>query len=295
MNKFAKLIDSVEELSDEAKNSITEAFESAVNTRVEERVQLEVNKALTDLDDKHAEQLNKLLEAVDTDHAEKFQQALAKQDAEHTDKLVKVVEKYEKALKLESKALQEELEEDISNFLDLYIEKLVPAEDIKKAVENTQATRIVESIKQLVAIDDKFINDNIKEALKDGKDKIDTLHAKLNETLKENIDLKRVIQKGKAKDILAEKTQDLPPSKKTFIYKFLEGKSPEYITENYNYVVEMFERDEDEGAQALSESKQKKSRVRKQVVSESVDTPEQIVEEKAAPRSPVNEYLEALK
>lgn len=295
MNKFGKLIDSVEVLNEEAKTSIKEAFESAVKTRVEERLQLEVNKALTDLDEKHAKQLNKLLEAVDTDHAQKFQQALTKQDADHTHKLKQVVEHYEKALKADSKALREELEEDLSNFLDLYIEKLIPAEDIKKAVENTQATRIVESIKQLVAIDDKFINENIKEALKDGKEKIDTLHTKLNEVLKENIDLKRAIQKGKAKDILAEKTQDLPPSKKRFIYKFLEGKSPEYINENYNYVVEMFERDDDEGAQVINESRNSKIRQRRRLVSESADTPEQILEEKAPSYTPVNGYLEALK
>jgi hypothetical protein len=238
--------------------------------------------------------LNKLLEAVDADHAEKFEKALAKQDEDHTAKLQQVVEQYEKALVEDSKALREELEEDLSNFLDLYIEKLVPAEDIKKAVENTQATRIVESIKQLVAIDDKFINENIKEALRDGKEKIDQLHTKLNQTLKENIDLKRVIQRSQAKELLDEKTADLHPTKKKFIYKFLEGKTPEYIKENYSYVVEMFERDEEEGAQEQVITESASPKKRRERKTDDVDTPKTILEEKAASNAPMNEYLKGL-
>jgi hypothetical protein len=295
--KFKNLIDNIDVLNEEAKSSIQEAFESAVKTRVEERLQLEINKSLTDLDDKHAKQLNSLLEAVDKDHSQKFMQALTKQDKDHAAKLQQVVEHYEKALKTDAKALREDLEEDLSNFLDLYIEKLVPAQDIKKAVENTQATRIVESIKQIVAIDDKFITNNIKEALQDGKEKIDNLHAKLNETLKENIDLKRSMQKFKAKSLLEKKTEDLPAAKKQFVNKFLGNKSPEYIEENYNFVVEMFERDEDDAPRrVLNESSTNpKHRQRRRMVNESIDTPKNIVEEKAASHSPVNGYLEALK
>jgi len=291
--KFKQLIENIDVLSEDAKSSIQEAFDMAVSTKVEERLQLEVNKALSDIDSKHAVQLEKVLSAVDTDHAQKFQSALKKIDEDHTTKLKNVVRHYERALKNDSKVLREELEEDLSNFLDLYIEKIVPTTEIKKAVENTNAKRIVESIKQLVSIDEDYINDNIKEALKDGKQKMDTLHSKLNTTLKENIDLKRSLSKQKTKTVLERKTEDMPVAKKSFINKFLGDRSPEYIEENFNYVVEMFDRDDDESAGMITESTKRMRKVRKPI-SESVDTPVVVKETKARPNTVMDEYLSGL-
>lgn len=291
--KFKQLIENIDVLSEDAKSSIQEAFDMAVSTKVEERLQLEVNKALSDIDSKHAVQLEKVLSAVDTDHAQKFQSALKKIDEDHTTKLKNVVRHYERALKNDSKVLREELEEDLSNFLDLYIEKIVPTTEIKKAVENTNAKRIVESIKQLVSIDEDYINDNIKEALKDGKQKMDTLHSKLNTTLKENIDLKRSLSKLKTKIVLERKTEDMPVAKKSFINKFLGDRSPEYIEENFNYVVEMFDRDDDESAGMITESTKRMRKVRKPI-SESVDTPVVVKETKARPNTVMDEYLSGL-
>jgi hydrogenase maturation factor len=90
MSKFKQLLDNIEVLTEDAKSSIQEAFETAVNTKVEERVKLEVDNALSKIDEQHAQSLTKLLEKVDEDHAKKFQIALQKLDEDHTKKLKNV-------------------------------------------------------------------------------------------------------------------------------------------------------------------------------------------------------------
>ena len=51
--------------------------------------------------------------------------------------------------------------EEVSNYLELYIEKLIPTQQISEAVENIQARRIVDQIRELVSIDEQFINSEI--------------------------------------------------------------------------------------------------------------------------------------
>lgn len=290
MKNFKDLISNIDVLTDEAKASIQEHFEQAVNAKVKERTDLEIKRVTENIDKKHSEKLNQLLEAIDEDHSKKFQKALKTIDEDHSKKLKKLVAHYEKIIEKDSKVLKENLCDDISNFLNLYIEKLIPQQEIKKAVENKQALTILESIKKLVSVDERYINDEIKEALKDGKNKLDTLSSKLNQTLKENIDLKKELNKANASLMLEYKTVDMPTEKKNFVYKLLKDKSPEYIKENFNFVVEMFERD-DESRHLVTE---KTAYRRPRRVSDEIDTPTRPIVEKAETSAPKNEYLEAL-
>lgn len=298
MKNFGNLLDNIEVLTEEAKTSIKEAFEQAVETRANERVQLQVESALAKIDEQHAKQLTKLLEKVDEDHSRKFAIALQKIDEDHTQKLRNIVEHYEKALKKESLAFRKELEEDISEFLDVYIENAIPTQEIRKAVENKQAATLLESIRQLVAVDERYITNNIKEALKDGKDKMIEYQKKLNEQVKENIDLTKKMKGLEAKLLLQEKTIDMPRAKKQYVYKLLENKSPDYIQNNFKCVVEMFEKDSAAPLRLLKENKDKTLSSRP--VASSVDTPPTLLEESGSEAqskqsSPAAEYLKMLK
>ena len=66
------------------------------------------------------------------------------------------------------------------------------------------------------------------------------------------------IKLTEAKTVLEEKTKGMSSAKKDFILKLLNDKESSYIQENFNYVVEMFERSEEETANSLvGEAKQK--------------------------------------
>ncbi|KAF2377249.1 hypothetical protein BSN82_17895, partial [Acinetobacter baylyi] len=94
----------------------------------------------------------------------------------------------------------------------------------------------------------EYINEGVKEALVNGKSTIDKLKSQLNESIKENIKINQDLKTAQASLILEQKTHNLPQRKRDYVARLLGNKDAEYIAENFNYVVEMFEKDELESA-----------------------------------------------
>ena len=186
-----------------------------------------------------------------------------------------MVEKYEGQLNEDAVGFQNRLVEEVSNYLDLYLDRNVPAEQISEAVANIKASRQIAQIRQIVGIDEEFIDTEIKEALVDGKKIIDSLRNELNETIKENAELNQKALKAEANLLIENKTADMSASKKQFVTKLLKNKPPQYIEENFSYVVDMFERESSAEIDEIKESvKQQFTRtpqIDRQVIEESVD------------------------
>jgi hypothetical protein len=282
-------------LTEDSKKTILEAFESIVNEKVNQRVALEVETAVKRVDEDHYQKLQKLLEAIDEDHTNKFKKVMIKMDSDYASKLQTVSEKYQAMVEKEAIEFREQLINEISNYIELYIEKIIPSKQIQEACENTKAKAIVEKMKKLVSVDESFINNNIKEALEDGKSTIDSLRKELNEAVKENIKINQELKKIGADLVLEKKTANLTNDKKSYVMRVLGNKSPEYISENFDYVVEMFERDDSEKMEVITEEATKK------VKSKSVDTPKSQIENKIIEEnvneddSSVKNYLTVLK
>jgi hypothetical protein len=296
MKDFSEILKQIDEsvIDQETAKAITEAFESAVNEKVEARTKLEVESALSVQDDEHASKLEKLLEAIDTDHSDKLQKVVEAITENHTQKLEMISSFYKKALSEKAEEFTSNIVEKVSNYLDLYLEKILPETQLEEAVSNTYARKQLDTIRELVGIDRDFVDSSIKESISVGKTKIDELSEKLNESYKENETLLEKINKMEAHVLLEEKTKGMPSVKKDFIFKLLNDKNGSYIEENFNYVVEMFERSESEATTELvKEAKQKAVSRDAKVI------PQKVVTESAtnidSDFSPVNEYLNELK
>lgn len=277
-------------ITDETLSTIEEAFNQAVEEKSKEKIQLEsenlkqkldgdytakLEQLVEKIDTDHTAKLKKLVEAIDTDHAVKLQKLVKGIDQKHTKMLEQVVEKYENQIAEEAKGFQERLVEEVSNYLDLYIDKAVPANQISEAVSNIKAAKQLNQIRQIIGISEEFVDAEVKEALVDGKKTIDSLRAELNEALKENAELNQRANKAEATIILEQKTCDMPSAKKQFVTKLLGNKAPQYIEENFQYVVEMFEKEINEEVDEIKES------VKNQFIkAPKVDRPQIIEEQK---------------
>ena len=268
-------------LSEETATAIAEAFEIAVNEKVDSRIKLEVENATSQIDEDHAEKLQKLLGAIDADHTEKLEKVVEAINTDHTTKLEKLTAYFRNALNEKADDFSNKMIDQVSNFLDITLEKLIPEDQLNEAVANTYARKQLDTIRGLVGIDPDHVNDSIKDTISEGKDKIDDLNEKLNESYKENETLLGKIKAIEAKSVLEEKTSGMPSAKKEFIFKLLNDKDSSYIQENFNYVVEMFERSEEEAASELvSEAKSKAQTFgakvpAREVVEESTSAPEE--------------------
>lgn len=261
-------------LTEGAKSEIAKIFTEAVEETANSKVKIVVENELRKMDEDHSGKLKTLVESIDADHVNKFKAVVTKIDEAHTAKLMMVVEKYEKELKEGAIAIRNELVTKISNFMDLYLVEAVPAAQLKEAVENIRARKMLEEIKKIVAIDPEFISENFKEALKDGHQTIEKLRSQLNEKIKESVTLNQKLITTRSALLLEQKTAGLPEAKKTYITKLLESRKPEEIEGNFKMVMEMFDKDQSEQREMITESAKAKT------VTRSSDTPKAVLTER---------------
>jgi len=247
------------------------AISEAIEKKAEEKVSLAVEAALVKQDDEYASKLEAVLEAIDADHTEKldkivaridethsakFKHALNTLDETHSEKLVKLVKLYENALNNEAKKFKETLVEQLSNYIDLYIDKSIPAQQIQEATQNARSRKIVEEVKRLVGLSDEFVNEGVKEALLDGKQQIDEANAQIKK-LEEQVKLITEKAENAEKQLFLEKKlENFPKAKKDYMVRVLGEKKIEDIKENFNYVAEMYDKKEEDEVQVLKESVQ---------------------------------------
>jgi hypothetical protein len=258
---------------------VLKEIETAFNSSVNEKVKIHVEKALMEQDEDYSKKLEKLVEAIDADHTNKLEKVVESIDADRAEKLKVVVEKYETAIATEANNFKTTLVESISNYLEKFLEEKLPLSDIEAAVKNKKALNMLTNIREALAVDMALSKDTIKDAVIDGKNKIDEAVNQLEASNKKVTELSNQLNKVKAELALEKNIQDLDAEKKTYMKKMLHGKSADFITENFKYTLGLYEKTEEERLTGLKEE------AVKQTVSEKVDRPviaESVVEESAA-------------
>jgi L-fucose mutarotase/ribose pyranase (RbsD/FucU family) len=271
-------------LSDEVLKEIENAF----NTSVNEKVQVHVTKALTEQDEDYSKKLETLLEAIDADHTLKLQKVVEAIDTNHADKLKNIVEKYSKVIKEEAAKFKNETINNISTYLEAYIDETIPSEEIKDAVKNKRAFEILGQIRNILGVDAALAKESVREAVIDGKNQINEASKKLEAVTKELATAKAQLAARDAELTFEKKTASLSPRKRDYVNKVMNGKSAQFITENIDYALSLFDKTEKERLQNIKEeavTEATSTQVDRPVVEESVQ-----VDEKAQ----MNPYLAEL-
>lgn len=244
-------------LKDQMKDLLTEesleAIEKAFNAAVEERSSLVREAALAKQDDDHATKVQALLEAIDDDHIKKLNRIVEALTENHTHKLKRVVSKYENALQMEATDYKGTLVNTISNYLDLYLEKAYPQDMLEEAVKTKRFEHLVTEMRKVLGVDMALAKTSIKDAILDGKTTIDNTQSKLTNVVKENKELKREISQIQSTLALEKLTKGLPEIKKNYIHKVLGDKDAEFINENFQYTLDLFDKESDDKVEVLKE------------------------------------------
>ena len=225
---------------------VLKEIEAAFNTTVNERVQLHVEKALSEQDTDYSKKLETLVEAIDTDHTDKLKKVVEAIDADRAEKLKTVVEKYETALNKEAAAFKSSMVDKVSKFLDIYIDEKLPTAAINEAVKNKRAAGLLEDLRKVLSVDMILAKDTIRDAIVDGKTKIDEAASQLEAANKQVAKLTEENKKVTSKIVLEEKISNLDEDRKTYMKRMLNGKSSEFIKENFAYTLNLFEKTEEE-------------------------------------------------
>ena len=255
-------------LTEETLKSIQQSFDGAVS----ERTQIHIEKALLEQDNEYASKLEKLIGAIDKDHTNKLNRVVEAIDVNHSNKLRMIVEGYEKALTTEATKFKAETVNTLSKYLDLYLEEKIPTASVNEAVENKRAFLVLDEVKKILAVDQAMAQDSIREAVVDGKKTIDELTKALNEATAKNKKLEESYYTTKSDLLIEQKISVLPEEKKQYMKRMLESKSPKYVSENFDYILGLHDKNEQETLEVLKEQATKQS------VSADADLP-RVVEE----------------
>ena len=272
MNDIAKILK--EATDGQIDETVLEAIETAFETRLEEKAKLHVDKALLEQDELYTNKLEQLLEALDVDHTKKLKKVVEAVDADRANKLKAVIAKYENVLTEDADAFKTQLVESISEYLDTFLQETVPAEEIKEAVKNKKAIAVLENLRTHLAVDSALEKDSIKEAVADGKNQINEATTKLESALQEKSVVEEELNTLKANLLISEKTAKLDERTSKYVKKMLDGKDLEYINENFDYTLKLFQKKEESRLEGLKTEALNESTKVDHIVEESVEAPD---------------------
>jgi hypothetical protein len=252
---------------------ILKEIELAFNTTVNDKVKIHVEKALNEQDEDYAKKLEKLVDVIDADHTTKLNQVVEAIDKNHAKKLQTIVEKYEKTIKEEAVGFKNNLVEQVSKYLEIYLDEKIPSAQIQDAVNNKRATKMLSEMRNMLSVNDALAKDSIKEAVIDGKNRLDEAVKQLEAADSKVKKLSESLNKAEAQLVLEKKLSSLDSDKKAYMKKMLSGKTPQFINENFDYTLKLFEKTEEERLANLKEEAVTES------VAQKVDRP--VIEEKA--------------
>jgi len=259
-------------LTEDVLKEIETAFESSVD----DKVKLHVEKALNEQDEDYANKLETLLEAIDADHTTKLNKVVSALDADRAKKLRKIVEKYESALTTEAANFKGEMIDQVSNYLELYLEEKLPTSSIQEAVNNKRANAVLSDIRNMLSVDMALAQESIRDAVIDGKTRIDEAGKQLEAANKQITTLTEQYNAVNASLLLEKKVSSLDEAKKKYMKKMLGSKSAKFIAENFDYTLGLYEKSEEERlnnlvSEAVADTVA--STVDRPVIEESVETP----------------------
>ena len=267
----------METLKDLTPESMTE-IQNAINSKVQDKVNIHVEKALAEQDELYSKKLSQLLEAIDADHSAKLEKVVEAVDADRAEKLKIVIKKYENILTEDANNFKSQLVESISDYLDTYLAEAVPADEIKEAVRNKKAITVLENLRSHLAVDAALQKESIKEAILDGKNQIHEASSKLESIVAENASLQNELNGIKANLIIEQRTANLDEQQKKYLRKVFTNKSPEFIKENFDYTLKLFEKKSNNRLEYLKEEALTESSNVDRVVFEQSETINEAVE-----------------
>ena len=132
--------------------------------------------------------------------------------------------------------------------------------------------------------------ETIKEAVLDGKLQIDEASQELTTAKEENAVLAEKVTKLEAALVLEQKTRDLDQEKANYAQKVLGDKPAEFILENFDYTMKLFDKEATRELEVLrEEASNTTTDVDRPIVESTEPTSQPVAEEKADPM--FNHYM----
>lgn len=251
----------LEDKDSEHGKALSEAIENLKAQHAKELQELDeshaaaLDKLFSAVDSSHAEKLEEVVEAIDTDHAAKLEKVAASIDTDHTSKLEKLQSLYE------SKQISEKLVDGISDYLDVYLEKVMPQAQLVNEAKLERLENFYSSVREMALVNDEYVQTEIKEAILDAKNQIDAKDAEIDNMMLEKVELSKKLKTHEATMLLEDKCKDRSPKAVAYLKTFFCESTKEEIEEKFDEALAAFDKDEAKARHKLLEEAESKQKV----------------------------------
>jgi len=292
MDKIKELLKEMTQdaLSEENLDKLVEAIESKAQEKGQEGFDLKLESALAKQDAEYAAKLEQLLEAIDADHSQKLETIVEGLENKHCGMLTKVVKKYKNDYLTECQSFKDDLVNKVDKYFDIVVEEQIPQKELNEAVENTRSRKLIEEIGKMIGLDKLQQNDLVREGIEEAKDQIKVLNEQVTALKTDKSSLIEEKVEAKREALIEEKCAGLPKVKKDYARNLLGSKSLEFINENFDLTIKMFDKEDVVSSERIVEKAKKKSKV----ISEEIDRTEKVVEESTKIEH-ADQYMDDLK
>jgi thiol-disulfide isomerase/thioredoxin len=231
-----------------------------------------LKKLVESIDADHCGKLQRFAEAVDADHTRKLERLMEAVDADHAAKLENLVEKIDEDCAKKLKKVVEAVDADhcrkLNQIVDMYEKKLAKAKKSGKIdgepVNEAKARRLsnmFKTFKEMLMVNTDYTQKEIREAVLDAHNQIQSKDKQLKSALSENSKLNdqmKVISEQmkelECKVLLEKKSYSASPKLKAYLEAyFSDAKSVKEIESKFDEVVSTFNKEESRRKTILAE------------------------------------------
>lgn len=229
-------------LSEESLSALKEEFERLVESKVAERISVATAAAEASLDEEVNKQTTELVHKIEEAHKIGLEKVYTHLTEKYENNLNKVRNYYKNQLGREALKFKNTLVESVSKYINARIDKLVPYAEVKAAVKNDSAMKVLESFKHMLNVNEALNDKSVRSAIMEGYDMVQEAEKKVNKVSAENEKLQKQLDEMAESYAFERNLKQLDEDQQNFMIRMAKKAGVSYVNENMAYINSLYEK-----------------------------------------------------
>lgn len=229
-------------LSEESMSALKEEFERLVESKVAERISIATAAAEASLDEEVNKQTTELVHKIEEAHKLGLEKVVNHLNEKYEKNLQMVRNFYKKQIGQQALKFKNQLVESVSNYIDARVDKLVPYAEVKAAVKNDSAMRVLESFKQMLNVNEATSNKSIRSAILEGNEMLQKANNEVTAAKAETEKVKKQLNEMAESYAFERNVAQLDEDKKNFVIRMAKKAGVGYVNENMSYISNLYDK-----------------------------------------------------
>lgn len=229
-------------LSDESLSALKEEFENLVESKVAERLAVATAAAEAALDEEVNKQTTELIHKIEEAHKIGLEKVVNHLNEKYESNVAKVRNYYKNQLGREALKFKNQLVESVSKYIDARVDKFIPYNEVKAAVKNDSAMKVLESFKQILSVNEATSNASIRSAIMEGHKMLQDAKSQAEQALNEKAAVQKQLDEMAESYAFERNISQLDEDQKNFAIRMAKKAGVGYVNENMGYIFNLYEK-----------------------------------------------------